>query len=95
MINTKHNINIELTPAYIARVSAPMLGNFGDRSVPERAIFCQRLNEILGTNLEAPPAHVTLYTGGTNPATSRTGIGIDTSAALKELHPEPIVGSMN
>jgi hypothetical protein len=56
--------------------------------MPGLAVFYRRLNEILGVNLEAPPAHITLYTGGTNPATSKMGIGIDTPAALNELHPE-------
>ncbi len=52
--------------------------------------FFDRLNEALGTNIEAPPAHITLYTKGTDEK-SYMGIGIDSWEELKQLNPGPIL----
>lgn len=58
--------------------------------VPEMERFYGELNGTLGTELTAPPPHVTLYTGGSDPESSRSGIGIDTPAALEGLGPEKV-----
>ncbi|MBI3957038.1 MAG: hypothetical protein HY340_03550 [Candidatus Kerfeldbacteria bacterium] len=51
-------------------------------------IFYQKINEMLGTSLEAPPTHLTLFTKGTDPERSRSGIGIETPSELEQLRPE-------
>lgn len=51
--------------------------------------FFDRLNEMLGTNIETPPAHITLYTKGTDEK-SYMGIGIDSWTEFKNLNPRPI-----
>ena len=52
--------------------------------------FYEKLNGILGSNLEAPPAHVTLYTNGTDKEKAKMGIGINSEAELAQLNPELI-----
>lgn len=52
--------------------------------------FYQKLNSILGSDLEAPPAHVTLYTNGTDKEKAKMGIGINSEAELAQLNPELI-----
>src|SRR3989338_447564 len=52
--------------------------------------FYQKLNGILGSNLEPPPPHVTLYTSGTDKEAAKKGIGINSEAELAQLNPELI-----
>ncbi len=52
--------------------------------------FYQKLNGILGSNLEPPPPHITLYTGGTDREKAKQGIGINSEAELMQLKPELI-----
>jgi hypothetical protein len=59
-------------------------------NMPGMAIFYEGLNKTLGTNLEAPPAHTTLFTGGSDPEKSERGIGINTSVELQAMNPELI-----
>ncbi len=58
--------------------------------LPGMKIFYDKLNSILGSDLEAPPAHITLYTKSDAEQSSRTGIGINTQAEFLEMNPEPI-----
>jgi hypothetical protein len=60
-------------------------------AVPELEIFYQKLNNLLNLNMEVPPAHVTLYTGGSDIEDSKKGIGINTEAELKMFS----VGTIN
>ena len=59
-------------------------------SLPGMRIFYDQLNAILGTNLEAPPAHITLYTGGSDKEKSKMGIGINTQDEFQKLNPEAV-----
>ena len=52
--------------------------------------FFDRLNEMLGTDMEPPLTHITLYTKGTDKEKGREGIGIDTEENLKTLNPKLI-----
>ncbi|MFA6437555.1 MAG: hypothetical protein WC242_00135 [Candidatus Paceibacterota bacterium] len=58
--------------------------------LPGMRIFYEKLNTILGTNLEAPPAHITLYTGGNDREKSKMGIGINSQEEFLKLNPELI-----
>jgi hypothetical protein len=58
--------------------------------LPSIEKFYQNLNSILETNFEMPPTHITLYVGGTNPETSKIGIGINSKSEFKLLNPERI-----
>mgnify|MGYP001608645131 FL=1 len=58
--------------------------------LPGMKIFYDKLNAILGTNLEAPPAHITLYTGGDDKEKSKMGIGINTESEFLKMNPELI-----
>lgn len=58
----------------------------------DMARFFDRLNEILGTDLEIPPAHITLFTKGTDEK-SRIGIGVNSWGELSQLNPKPIISS--
>ena len=59
-------------------------------SLPGMKIFYDKLNAILDTNLEAPPAHTTLYTGGDDKEKSKMGIGINTQDEFLKMNPELI-----
>ncbi len=59
-------------------------------SLPGMKIFYDKLNAILGTDLEAPPAHMTLYTGGDDKEKSKMGIGINTQDEFLKMNPELI-----
>lgn len=59
-------------------------------NLPGVESFYKALNAILGSNLEAPPAHITLYTGGTDKEKSKMGIGINSQAEFLKLNPEAI-----
>lgn len=59
-------------------------------NLPGMEIFYDKLNAILGTNLEAPPAHITLYTSGDDKEKSKMGIGINTDEEFLKLDPRPI-----
>ncbi len=59
--------------------------------LPGMKTFYETLNKILGTTLEAPPAHITLYAGGDHPKTAGLGIGVNSQAELEKLHPTPLV----
>ena len=58
--------------------------------LPGMKIFYEKLNSILGTNLEAPPAHTTLYTGGDDKEKSKMGIGINSQDEFLKMNPELI-----
>lgn len=58
--------------------------------VPGMKQFYAALNELLGTNLEAPPAHITLYSTSSDPKNVTRGIGIESQAELEQLHPQPV-----
>lgn len=47
--------------------------------------FYEKLNDILGSSLETPPAHVTLYTHG-----DKTGIGVYSQADLESANPKEV-----
>lgn len=49
-------------------------------------IFYEKLNYLLDTNFEAPPAHMTLFTGGD----SDMGIGINTEEEFLNMNPQLI-----
>jgi len=49
-------------------------------------IFYEKLNYLLDTNFEAPPAHITLFTGGD----SNMGIGINTEEEFEKMNPQLI-----
>ena len=53
--------------------------------------FYKKLNAILGSNLESPPPHVTLYTNGTDKEKAKMGIGINSEAELAQLNPELVL----
>ena len=59
-------------------------------NLPGMKIFYDKLNSILGTNLEVPPAHITLYTGGDDKEKSKMGIGINTQSEFWKMNPELI-----
>jgi len=52
--------------------------------------FYKKLNGILGSSLEPPPPHVTLYTNGTDKEKAKQGIGINSEADFAQLSPELI-----
>lgn len=52
--------------------------------------FFDRLNELLNTNLEIPPSHLTLYTKGADEEKSHIGIGIYSEEEFKKLNPRLI-----
>jgi len=59
-------------------------------NVPAMESFYSQLNGLLGTAIEAPPSHITLFTGGNKPESAKQGIGINTPADLEKLNPKPI-----
>ena len=59
-------------------------------TLPALKDFYERINEMLGTNFESPPVHVTLYTKGSDREKSRMGIGINSEAEFKALNPKPV-----
>jgi len=69
----------EMRSAYVQMASLPALEN-----------FYKELNVILGTALEPPPAHITLYTKGDDPERSKMGIGIDSTEDFTRMNPELI-----
>jgi AraC-like DNA-binding protein len=56
-------------------------------SMPGMTVFYEKINTALGTTLEVPPAHTTLYTNGSDKEKSKMGIGINTMAELQGLGP--------
>ena len=56
-------------------------------SLPGLEIFYKHLNELFDATLELPPAHITLFVGGSDPEKSLMGIGIASEKELAELHP--------
>ena len=44
--------------------------------MPALKEFYEKLNGLLGTTFSLPPAHVTLFTKGTDPKTSKVGVGL-------------------
>lgn len=52
--------------------------------------FYGKLNNILGSNLESPPPHITLFTSGSDREKAKVGIGINSEAELAQLNPELI-----
>lgn len=58
--------------------------------VPGMNAFYERMNQLLGTELEPQPPHITLYSTSTDPKNVSRGIGIDTMAEWEELHPQPV-----
>ena len=69
----------ELRESYIQIVNLPIINEFYDK-----------LNNILGTNLESPPPHITLYTSGSDREKSKIGIGINSENELSKMNPKPI-----
>ncbi|MDO8664548.1 MAG: hypothetical protein Q7K44_03345 [Candidatus Liptonbacteria bacterium] len=69
----------EKRESYIQMANMPCIKNFYDI-----------LNKILGTNLETPPPHITLFTSGDNREKAKMGIGINSEAELAQLNPKPI-----
>ena len=66
----------ELRESYIQRVDMPGMKE-----------FYENLNRILGTKLEPPPPHVTLFTSGSNRESARMGIAINSEAELAQMNP--------
>ncbi len=64
-------------------------------NLPGMEIFYNKLNEILGVNLEIPPAHITLYTGGDDREKAKIGIGIKSQDEFLKLNPESLEKSIN
>lgn len=58
--------------------------------IPGIAEFYATLNEVLGTAIEPPPAHITLYSTSSDPKNISRGIGIESQAEMDGLHPEPV-----
>jgi hypothetical protein len=58
--------------------------------VPELEEFFDRVNRLLGTNLEVPPTHITLYTKSSLLENNQTGIGISSSRDFLDLKPSNI-----
>lgn len=58
--------------------------------LPAMQSFYRELNSLLGTDFSPPPPHITLYTSGTNPETSKTGIGINSETEFRDLNPRLI-----
>lgn len=58
--------------------------------LPGMEDFFKKLNALLGTAFEVPPAHVTMYTGGDDPETSKNGIGIKSQTEFFEFDPKPL-----
>tara|TARA_Y100000310_G_scaffold344885_1_gene460245 strand:- start:2043 stop:2579 length:537 start_codon:yes stop_codon:yes gene_type:complete len=52
--------------------------------------FYQELNNILGTNLEIQPTHVTLFTKGSDEERSKMGIGVNSWKEFELLSPRQI-----
>lgn len=61
--------------------------------MPGAANFFSRLSEIVGTEIEPPPLHVTLATKGSDPEKSRLGIGINSAADLNRLQARPFLAA--
>ncbi len=59
-------------------------------NIPAMESFYSQLNGLLGTAIEAPPSHITLFTGGNKPENAKQGIGINTAAELEKMNPQPI-----
>src|SRR3989338_1742176 len=72
----------ELRESYVQMVELPAMQS-----------FYGKLNAIMGTNLQSPPAHITLYTNGSNKEAAKAGIGINSDAEFTELNPELIAGA--
>ena len=53
--------------------------------IPALGTFYGRLNSMLGADFDLPPAHITLYTKGTDAVKSRMGICLRTSDELREV----------
>lgn len=75
----KYHISKEKRESYIQMVNMPDVKN-----------FYNKLNEILGTHLEAQPSHITLYTRGDDRERAKMGIGINSEKELAQLNPKPI-----
>ncbi len=58
--------------------------------VPKISEFYVQVNAMLGLHLAAPPTHITLMTGSTNPSHQLEGIGIPDRETLEGMHPEII-----
>lgn len=69
----------EIRESYIQRVQMKVMQD-----------FYEKLNVILGSNLQSPPPHVTLYTNGTDKEKAKMGIGINSEEELLQLNPELI-----
>ncbi|MBI5037564.1 MAG: hypothetical protein HZC01_02585 [Candidatus Kerfeldbacteria bacterium] len=54
-------------------------------SVPGLTKLYNDINALLGTHLEPPPTHITLFTGSTYPENASQGIGIPTQAEFEKL----------
>jgi hypothetical protein len=74
--DTRNPDKVDVRRSIIQRISLPSLEG-----------FYVNLNALFETSIEVPPAHITLYVGGTDPERSAMGIGIDTEQALRDLHP--------
>jgi hypothetical protein len=59
-------------------------------SVPGLKRFYEELSALIGANLETQPAHITLYTKGSDMEKAKMGIGINSQADFEKLNPEEI-----
>lgn len=59
-------------------------------SLPGIESFYKKLNILLGTSMEPPPAHITLFTGGSDKEKAKMGIGINSQEELKKLNSKEI-----
>ena len=58
--------------------------------MPQAGACINRINAALGTDIEVPPPHITLYTTSTDPEHADHGIGLNSKKALESLHPEKL-----
>lgn len=81
---TRKDVISETRESYIQIIHLPALEQ-----------FYGQLNEMLGTDLAIPPAHVTLFTGGSDKEKSKMGIGINTEDELEGLNLQTISNESN
>lgn len=60
-------------------------------SISDMKKFYDALNSILGTHLESPPPHLTLYTRGDDRERAKAGIGINSQEEFLKLEPKLLV----
>ena len=58
--------------------------------MPQAGACINRINTALGTEIEVPPPHITLYTTSTSLEHADHGIGLTSKKALESLHPEQL-----